>query len=68
MIKEEQVKAETERNKLEQTFKILEVTLKTHQDNIKTISENLRCKEKEKEVSTSNHILQCLMMCLYKSD
>lgn len=55
-IQEDQVKAEAERNKFEQTLKILEEKLKTHQANIKTMQENLTCREKEKQVSTSNNM------------
>lgn len=51
------MKTEAERNKLEQTLKILEGKLKTHQDNIKTMRENLTSREKEKEVLTSNYKL-----------
>lgn len=54
---EEQVKAEAERNKLEHALKTLEGKLKAHQDSIKTKRENLTCKENEKQVLTSNHIL-----------
>lgn len=50
------MKAEAERNKLEQTLKILEGKLKTHEDSIKTMRENLASKEKEKEVLSSNHV------------
>lgn len=56
-FQEEQGKAEAERNKLEQTLKILEGKVKTHQDNIKGMRENLTCKENEKQVPTSNHML-----------
>lgn len=56
---EEQVKAEAERNVLEQTFKILEAKLKAHDNNIKTMRENLSCKEQEKEVLT---ILYCSIL------
>lgn len=54
---EEQVKAEAERSKFEQTLKVLEGKLKTHQDNINIMKEGLASKEKEKEVSISNRVV-----------
>lgn len=66
------MKTEAERNKLENTLKILEEKVNTHQDNIKTLRENLTCKENEKQVCSIKYAVICCIFIanevFYKPD
>lgn len=69
LLKEEQVKAEAECSKLDQTMQILTKKLKSHQDNIQAMNAELSLKEEETRVFTDSglsFILYCLLFSSIK--
>ncbi|XP_056623223.1 structural maintenance of chromosomes protein 6 isoform X2 [Triplophysa dalaica] len=66
-LKEEQVKADGEETKLDQTMQILTKRLKSHQDNIQAMRAELSLKEEDTRVFTDSHlsiILHCILLSL----